>query len=59
MKLIIQKGLRNPLVSKNAVCRNHQLIFSVQYGGYNYVADVVNLNLDTQEVSLLLTEERL
>lgn len=55
--LSYKKGLRNPLVSKNAVCRNHQLIFSVQYGGYNYVSDVINLNLDTQEVSLLLTED--
>lgn len=51
-----KKGLRNSLVSMNAVCEHNQLIMTVEYGGYNLQSNIIKLDLDTKEYSTLLTE---
>ena len=53
---IYKKGLRNPLVSKNAVCKDNKIVFSIEYGGNNFKTDVVRMDLITKEFTSILTE---
>ena len=53
---LYRKGLRKPIVSKNAVCKDNQIIFSVEYGGNQSKTDVVRMDLMTKELTTFLTE---